>query len=773
MSEEKFDLWPFYRDEPDKVVLPPLVGAVPSKAPPVRIFLGTEESQYRAERVFFYSILQVRDPGRTYEIYLMKNLAGFDRRGWRTGFTNYRYAIPTLAGGSGKAIYNDVDQIYLADPALLFDLSLEGHGYLAIADTDTSVMLIDCAKMLPLWNREAASHGSKGELLNKPRKEGGLWGQLDPHWNARDQEYDERLTKCLHYTALHQQPWEPFPEAYSYHANPLAYIWHDLERRADREGYQVFTVDSPSPGYDRQVGANSSNLFPIDRARVPNEKASALFTALSCQTVEEIRAIADAGHSRASLFGLAISNRRTLKQGPSTWPDAHPDIIAVFDLFEVVPPADTPWILDLLFRRAAKALYIAIRTSPGNGMGSAVWWRRRIAEAAQAHPGKSWHFDAITPDLGVEPSGVERHVSSSASRVWVLTAGERSEDEQAVALARKLAIPFETKDLVFGPLGVLPHAVRGASRIGLDVGQSARIEEPWPDLVISGRRTAAIGRWIKRQSKGRTRLVQIGGPGSAFSAFDLIIALPEEQLPIRDNVLQVAAPLLEPEKPEGNSGSVPQEPVLAVFVTGGRYPFAMPRDVAINIAKAAANEVGGKGAIWLCAVGSAAASTAEAMADAIKGTKRVIHLSESGDNRLAEILSGADGFVVTVDDRALLARVTATNKPIAIADLPLWYDKLKVVRPVLGLMKKATGGGLSYRGTPHQQHVVGRFLDRLTAQGLRRPSSEPLATRRALIARGLAVPLGGQAVSSAKRLDDLDRVSERVRRLLTDYSTTA
>ena len=54
-------------------------GVPPSPKPPVRIFLGTEPAQYRAERVFFWSIEQVRDPGRIYEIHLMKELVGFDR----------------------------------------------------------------------------------------------------------------------------------------------------------------------------------------------------------------------------------------------------------------------------------------------------------------------------------------------------------------------------------------------------------------------------------------------------------------------------------------------------------------------------------------------------------------------------------------------------------------------------------------------------------------------------------------------------------------------
>src|SRR3954447_20475937 len=112
------------RAQPECVVLGVREGVAPTPKPPVRIFLGTEAAQYRAERVFFWSIEQARDPGRIYKIHLMKELAGFDRRGWLTGFTNYRFAIPHFAAGSGKAIYNDVDQVYLGDPGELFDVDL-------------------------------------------------------------------------------------------------------------------------------------------------------------------------------------------------------------------------------------------------------------------------------------------------------------------------------------------------------------------------------------------------------------------------------------------------------------------------------------------------------------------------------------------------------------------------------------------------------------------------------------------------------------------------
>jgi len=72
------------RDLPQKIVLPARSGVTPSTKPPVRIYLGTEAGQYRAERVFIYSVDKYRDPSRVYEIHLMKDVRGYDRRWWLT-----------------------------------------------------------------------------------------------------------------------------------------------------------------------------------------------------------------------------------------------------------------------------------------------------------------------------------------------------------------------------------------------------------------------------------------------------------------------------------------------------------------------------------------------------------------------------------------------------------------------------------------------------------------------------------------------------------------
>src|SRR5262249_44220857 len=132
-------------------------------------------------------------------------------------------------------------------PGLLFDTDMNGHGFLAIAAEnrtggvpfDSSVMLIDCARMSAVWTLADAQNERKSVLLNKAAALPELWGALAPEWNARDAEYVAGRSKLIHYTKLKPQPWQPFPSLYDYRIAPEGQVWLDLERFADAAGYQV------------------------------------------------------------------------------------------------------------------------------------------------------------------------------------------------------------------------------------------------------------------------------------------------------------------------------------------------------------------------------------------------------------------------------------------------------------------------------------------------------------------------------------------------------
>ena len=251
---------------------------IASPLPTVVIALGSETAQLRAERVFLYSILKHRDPRRTYVIHVLRDLPGFAGHQWRTGFTNYRFAIPSLV--AGKAIYNDVDQIYLDDPAKLLDLPLGEAGFLALSADDTAVMLLDSERMRPFWNLETARHTAKKALLQGAARP--LWGPLPERWHARDLEYRPGHTAVLHYTLLHRQPWRPTPQRYSYHPHPLGQLWFAMEEEMTQAGFMAFAPGSPLAA--KRPAADQLALSPHVDELHPQCWPAAMETALGSAT---------------------------------------------------------------------------------------------------------------------------------------------------------------------------------------------------------------------------------------------------------------------------------------------------------------------------------------------------------------------------------------------------------------------------------------------------------------------------------------------------------
>jgi len=376
---------PALRAAPLVAVFPPEAGAAQDPRSPVRIFVGSEAAQARAERVLVWSILKHRQPGRAYEIHLMKDLAGFSRRTWKTGFSLYRYAIPAFAGGAGRAIYNDADQVYLADPADLFDREMGAAGAIDIDGQDTSVMLIDCARMAPVWPlTEVQAEGRKHKHFRAARDAAGLWGPIDAAWNARDDEFEPGASKLLHFTTLPMQPWRPFPGELRYRPHDQAALWRALEVEADAAGFTIFT------------GARPSAEFPGAMAALL--QAPAATSAVLRGVVG--RALERAGGAPLALVAspASIVELETRLQAPgrlapvSLAADAAPEresaaSAVLLPEAGLIPPDDLPWVLDRAFR-AARQEVIAC---PAPGVNPRRW-KMELEAAARRNPGKTWRL---------------------------------------------------------------------------------------------------------------------------------------------------------------------------------------------------------------------------------------------------------------------------------------------------------------------------------------------------------------------------------------------
>lgn len=753
------------RNRPYVVTLGPRRDVIPSNKPPVRIFLGTQDEQYRAERIFFYAIESVRDPARTYEVHVMKNLADFNRKGWRTGFTNYRFAIPDFAGRAGKAIYNDVDQIYTADPALLFDLDLGDHGYLAVSASDTSVMLLDCARMAEWWNHATATRQTKAQLLAPIEARPNLWGPLDAGWNARDMEFVEGRSMLLHYTAMHTQPWQPFPKDYAYRAHPLGDVWYRLERAADAEGYRVFTRRRPSPVYDEIIAEHR-------QAPAADKSAAAMPSAI--ETLANALQI-------GSMLSLDLAT------AVSDWPDRQVDAVVAHDLLERVPGEDVPWLLDEMFAQATKLVYVAVKCHAADGhrcVREAGWWREQVAAAARRHPKIVWRLDAIERNPRgriitiAYQSNLAGASAAAAPRVWVLAGPRPGDRSQLLGLAEALGWPYEVKDLAYNRLHNLPNWLLGASLASLDRTRRSALTAPWPDLIIDGgKRSVPVARWVRAQSGDRVRWVHVGRSWAPMVLFDLLISAPQYRLPPRPNLLQLSAPLhrITPPRLEEAGGPWKERlghlprPWHALLVGGNSPPYRLDRAGARRLAAEVNAVVGRFGGSVLA---TTSARTPADAADALFGTLAVPsyqHRWQPGaaDNPYLAFLALADGCIVTGDSASMLAEACATGKPVAMFEVP--RRPSPVGRLLAGIERLLTGHGSrkNYRGMPKQQDWLARSFDRLIERGVFMPVRDLRECHRALMARGLVHRLGDTPPQGQREdADDMERAVARVRALV-------
>jgi hypothetical protein len=241
----------------------------------LKIFIGTEPRMWLAEAVLRFSICKfVTGP---YEIISMDGTNGASMwRGWDIGrppgqpatrdiratgesvwftdFTNFRWAIPEACNFSGKAIYVDVDEVFLRDPRELFTLPVPANkGALSLNEHETSVMLFNCEyfRGLTWWpSVDEMKINNRGiSFYLSLLKNHDAFSPLPLCWNCLDGKgYEEGETALLHYTDMSTQIWRPYPERLQYRRHPCPDAedcWMGLYYEAKMDS---FLPAAPPPG---------------------------------------------------------------------------------------------------------------------------------------------------------------------------------------------------------------------------------------------------------------------------------------------------------------------------------------------------------------------------------------------------------------------------------------------------------------------------------------------------------------------------------------------
>lgn len=261
----------------------------------------------------------------------------------------------------------------------------------------------------------------------------------------------------------------------------------------------------------------------------------------------------------------------------------------------------------------------------------------------------------------------------STPLIWVLIGERTGDNNQALALAEAIGLPFAIKQLDYNALQSISVWLPPTA-ITLTKSARAGLHAPWPDLVIAiGRRSVPVARWIKRQSMGRTKLVRIGHPRIDPGLFDLVVTTRQYPVPPGANVVLLPVAMsrhLDPPTATGEElawlDSVPH-PRTLLAVGGATKYWTLPTDRIERIVAAAP---AGKSLIV-----ATSRRTDPALVDrlrALAATNPAIRLVDGPVPRFAVLMAAVDEILVTGDSVSMLSEAILTGKPVAL--IPIEQD---------------------------------------------------------------------------------------------------
>jgi uncharacterized protein len=302
--------------------------------------------------------------------------------------------------------------------------------------------------------------------------------------------------------------------------------------------------------------------------------------------------------------------------------------------------------------------------------------------------------------------------------IWVLKGLRAGDTAQTMALALQLGGRVETKQLAFTALHVLPNVFLGARVSHLTAAARLLLRPPWPDLVVAtGRRTAPVALWIKQQSGGRSKTVQLGRPRMALSAFDLIVTTPQYGLPLRDNVAEMSLPFAIAKTVDAETlrsfgmlwKNLPRPHVLAV-VGASKFPQRLTKHELLKYAGLLNRQAAGGSVILLDSPRSPTGSM-EIVRTALTVPHWAFQRGE-GSNPYQPALALCDQLVVTSDSVSMVSEMLSTGKLTWVFRLPV-----SALAP-RWLAKAGVGAQLAEAGLLHPPRDVDGFVQQLLNKGM-------------------------------------------------------
>jgi mitochondrial fission protein ELM1 len=269
---------------------------------------------------------------------------------------------------------------------------------------------------------------------------------------------------------------------------------------------------------------------------------------------------------------------------------------------------------------------------------------------------------------------------TNSAPLWVLLGKWHGDNQQLLAIADALQLPYRAIPLRFNLASKLPAWVRASSHVGWRTDQP--LGPPWPRIVLSaGGKSVPAACWIRRQSGGATKLVNVNRPWAPLSWFDLVITTPQYALPARPNVLSNLMPFLPPpsepppEQWQPSATTSMPRPWTAVLIGGVTRPYvysdAAARALAVMVNKQV-RETGGSA--WLLDSPRTPSNTIPILEQSMDVPSSFVHWRGEGKKAYRALLASADRFIVTEDSASMTTEALLRDRPVSVFELPTRPD---------------------------------------------------------------------------------------------------
>ncbi|MFL6720819.1 MAG: ELM1/GtrOC1 family putative glycosyltransferase [Sphingomonas sp.] len=292
--------------------------------------------------------------------------------------------------------------------------------------------------------------------------------------------------------------------------------------------------------------------------------------------------------------------------------------------------------------------------------------------------------------------------------VWVLLGPHRGDNNQLLALAESLGIPFRPIHMRYRWFAHLPAVCRSVTISQLLPEARSEIAPPWPSLVLGiGQRSAPVARYIKQASGGRTTVVRLGDPMVSPKLFDLVITTTQYAVGEAENVVRLPVTItnepIVPDKAEEHWLEAFARPRRLIVIGGATSLWRLrPSTIARTIRTLQQRVERDGGSV----IAVTSPRTSPGLAAAAQAELGSLALVDDNFPRYAALLSAADEIHVTGDSVSMLSDAIASGKPVGL--IPLEPD---LTARFLRLLE-------TIRGRPFRMRDLTKFWDDLRLRGL-------------------------------------------------------